>query len=172
MDSSDFIKKTMNMHLDKQDIMVHFDVVSLLTKISILESLDLISKLVDPKTLNLIEICLTSTFLTFKGIHYEQTKGTTIGSFLSLVVATVFIEQFETLALNTWHIKRKCSFRFFDYTFVVWSHGHPSLISFFDHINSIFPHIQFTMEIQKDNSLPFLEFSSLVFLMAPHPPSL
>jgi hypothetical protein len=46
---------------------------------------------------------------------------------------------------------------FVDDTFIIWPHGHPSLISFFDHLNSISPNIQFTMEMQKDNSLPFLD---------------
>jgi hypothetical protein len=68
-----------HLHLDEQDIMVSFDVVSLFTKIHVPKSLDLISKLVDPETLNLIEICITSTFFTFKGIFYEQTEGTTMG---------------------------------------------------------------------------------------------
>jgi len=31
------------------------------------------------------------------------------------------------------------------------------LISFFNHINSISPHIQFSMETQKDNVIPFLD---------------
>jgi hypothetical protein len=60
--------------------MTNFDVVSLFTKIPILEALDLISKLVDPKTLKLIELFFTLTFFTFKGTFYEQSKGTTMGS--------------------------------------------------------------------------------------------
>jgi hypothetical protein len=138
-----------------------------------LEAIDLISKLVDPKTLNLIKICLTSTFFTFKGTCYEQTEGTTMGSSLSPVVANIFMEHFETLALNNFHLKPKCWFRFVDDTFVIWPHGQPSLISFFDHLNNISPHIQFTMEMQKDNSLPFLDvLISRLPRWFPHPPSL
>jgi len=44
-----------------------------------------------------------------------------------------------------------------DETFVVWPHSRSALNSFFDHLNNISPHIQFTMEIQMDNSLPFLD---------------
>jgi hypothetical protein len=84
-------------------------------------------------------------------------KGTTMGSSLSPVVANIFMEHFETLALNNFHLKPKCWFRFVDDTFVVWPHGQSSLTSFFNHLNSISPHIQFTMEKEKDNSLPFLD---------------
>jgi hypothetical protein len=69
--------------------MVSFDVVSLFTKILVPETIDIISKLVDFETLNLIQICLTSTFFTFKGNCYEQTEGTTMGSSLSPVVANI-----------------------------------------------------------------------------------
>jgi retron-type reverse transcriptase len=76
--------------------MVSFDVISLFTKIPVSEALDLISKLIDPETLNLIKIFLSSTFFTFKGVCYEQTKGTTMGSSLSPVVANIFMEHFES----------------------------------------------------------------------------
>jgi hypothetical protein len=72
-DSANFIHKTNNFHLEEQDLMVSFDVVSLFTKIPVSESLTLISKLVDLETLDLIKICLSSTFFTFKGVFYEQT---------------------------------------------------------------------------------------------------
>jgi hypothetical protein len=55
--------------------MVNFDVVSLFTKILVSEALTLISNLVDPETLDLIKIFLSSTFFTFKGVCYEQTKA-------------------------------------------------------------------------------------------------
>lgn len=63
--------------------MVSFDVASLFTKVPVLEALNLISKLVDPETLKLIELCLTTTFFTFQGICYEQTEGMAMGSSLS-----------------------------------------------------------------------------------------
>jgi hypothetical protein len=136
---------------------VSFDVVSLFAKISVPEALDLVSKLVDPETFNLIKICLTPTFFTFKGTCYEQTEGTTMGSSLSPVVANIFMEHFEALALNNFQLKPKCWYRFEDDTFEVWPHGRPALNSFFDNLNIISPQIQFTIEIQTYNSLPFLD---------------
>jgi hypothetical protein len=65
------IHKTSDIQLDDQDLMINFDVFSLVTKILVARALDLISKMVDPETLNLIDILLTYTFLTFNNIYYE-----------------------------------------------------------------------------------------------------
>ena len=54
--------------------MANFDVVSLFTKILVFESLSLISNTVDPETLELIKICLSSTFFTFKGVCYKNRR--------------------------------------------------------------------------------------------------
>ena len=85
--------------------MVNFDVVSLFTKILVPEALNIISEFVDKETLHLIEICLSSTFLCFKGKFCEQNEGVTMGSCLSPVVANIFMEHFGTLALNSFSLK-------------------------------------------------------------------
>jgi hypothetical protein len=87
-----------------EDLMVKFEVVSLFKKIPISKALTLIFNLVDPKTLNLIKICLSSTFFTFKGFFYEKAKGATMGSSLSPVVANTFIEHFKSLSLSNLHL--------------------------------------------------------------------
>ena len=73
-DFVDFIKHIKTLKLDKNNIMVIFDVVSLFTKIPILGAIELISKLVDSETLNLNNLCLSTTFFTYDGAFYEQTK--------------------------------------------------------------------------------------------------
>jgi len=80
-----------------------------------------------------------------------------MGSSLSRVVANIFMEHFEFVALSSFHLKSKCQFRFVDDTFVIWSHGHSNLVSFFNNLNNLCPPIQFTMETPKDNSIPFLD---------------
>jgi hypothetical protein len=41
--------------------------------------------------------------------------------------------------------------------FVIWLHGPNRLQEFFNHINSLRPSIQFTMEMEADNKIPFLD---------------
>ena len=44
-----------------------------------------------------------------------------------------------------------------DDTLVLWDHGEEILTDFLNHLNSIDPAIKFTMEIEKDKQLPFLD---------------
>ncbi|XP_018578567.1 uncharacterized protein LOC108916756 [Anoplophora glabripennis] len=48
-------------------------------------------------------------------------------------------------------------YRFVDDTFIIWPHGRNTVADFLDHINGIHPDIQFTMEVEKNAVLPFLD---------------
>jgi len=81
------------------------------------------------------------------------------------------MEHFKTLSLNKFNLKPKCRFQFVDDTFVVWPHDHPSLISFFNHLNNISPQIQFTMEMQRKIIFSFfILFWCSHLLSSSHPP--
>jgi len=47
--------------------------------------------------------------------------------------------------------------RYVDDTYVVWPHGRESLTGFFDHLNSQLESIKFTMELEENRSIPFLD---------------
>ncbi|KAJ7314096.1 hypothetical protein JRQ81_006031, partial [Phrynocephalus forsythii] len=53
--------------------------------------------------------------------------------------------------------KPKLWLRYVDNTFVIWPHGKDKLNNFLTHLNSLHPKIQFTMEIEANNQLPFLD---------------
>ncbi|KAK9890114.1 hypothetical protein WA026_008924 [Henosepilachna vigintioctopunctata] len=80
-----------------------------------------------------------------------------MGSPLSPVIANLFMEQFEERAIETSKHKPTTWFRYVDDTFVVWSAGMDKLNDFLRHLNSQHPSIQFTMETEKDQQLPFLD---------------
>lgn len=126
-------------------------------KIPVHEALYLISKLVDCETLTVIKIYFTSTFFSFKFIFYTQSKGNAMGSSISHVVANIFMQHWKNLALNSWHHKPKCWYRLVDDTYIVWPHGLISLHAFPNHLNSLSSHIQFTMELEEQSSLSFLD---------------
>jgi hypothetical protein len=48
-------------------------------------------------------------------------------------------------------------FRYVDDTFVVWTHGKDELQEFLKHPNNIHPNIMFTMEVEQNKTLPFLD---------------
>jgi hypothetical protein len=80
-----------------------------------------------------------------------------MGSPLSPVIANLFMETFEQEALELAPLKPKLWKRYVDDTFVVWPHGRESLDQFLNHLNSLHSSIKFTMEIEENNQIPFLD---------------
>lgn len=80
-----------------------------------------------------------------------------MGSPLSLVVANLFMKDFESKALNSSRLLPKLWKRYVDDTNVIWSHGQEELDLFFDHLNNQFSAIKFTKERVVDGFLPFLD---------------
>lgn len=80
-----------------------------------------------------------------------------MGSPLSPVIANYYMENFEANFLKTTNQKPSKWFRYVDDTFVIWPHGKPNLDVFLQQLNSQHPNIRFTMEIENDGKLPFLD---------------
>lgn len=166
-DSASYIKELKDIKLDPGDILASFDVVSLFTCIPIGEALEVINCLTDPDTAKLVEICLTSTFFYFEGEYFEQTCGVAMGSPLSPVVANLFMEDFESKALNSSRLLPKHWRRYVDDTNVIWPHGQEELDLFFNHLNNQSSTIKFTMEQEVDGCLSFLDILISKIVMVP-----
>jgi hypothetical protein len=100
---------------------------------------------------------LHSTYFIFRGEFCEHVEGVAMGSPLSPVVANLYMEKFEKQALDSFPLKPKRWKRFVDDTDVVWQHGKENLVFFFNHLNNQNENIKFTMEVEKDKSIPFLD---------------
>ncbi|BHF80227.1 hypothetical protein SprV_0702335100 [Sparganum proliferum] len=100
----------------------------------------------------LLRFCL-KTYFTFEGTTYEQVKGTPMGSPLSGFIAEAVLQKVETLVFSTY--KPKFWARYVDDTFVIIKRQMAK--EFHDVLNSVFPDIQFTMEAEANNQLPFLD---------------
>ena len=137
--------------------MVSFDVVSLFTKVPVEDSLSLLSHHFTEDILALFKFVLTSTYFCFDGQYFERTDGVAMGSPLSPVIANFFMQDFEEKALNQATLKPTCWYRYVDDTFVIWPHGKENLTDFLEHLNGVHKNIQFTMEIEEDGHLPFLD---------------
>ena len=144
--------------------MVFYDVTALFTSVPIPPVLKIIEdKLTKDKDLQqrtnmtikhiikLLEFCLRSTYFVFQWQHYEQVEGAAMGSPLSPIVANIYMEHFETKALETAPHPQSLWKRFVDDTFVILDTTY-----FFQHMNAIEEKIQFTVEnTSADGSLPF-----------------
>nr|VZI16692.1 unnamed protein product [Spirometra erinaceieuropaei] len=103
-----------------------------------------------PTAQDLIELmghCL-KTFFTFEGTTYEQIKGTPMGSPISGLIAEAVLQKLERRLLEFWA-------RYVDDTFVIIDQDE---INFYAEVlNSIVPDLQFTMEEEAEDKLPFLD---------------
>ena len=93
--------------------MVSFDVKSLFTNVPIDEALKVARRklqedeLLDGRTtlspddvVKLLEVCLTTTYFIYDSEYYEQLHGAAMGSPISPVIANLFMEHFESLAVD------------------------------------------------------------------------
>ena len=102
----------------------------------------------------LLHLCMTTTYFAYNGKMYEQT-GAAMGNPLSQVVANT--EHFEELAIILSVVKPATWLRYVDDTFVVWMEGRKKLADFLDHLNPLRPSIKFTMELEENGQLSFLD---------------
>ena len=108
---------------------------------------------------NIIELlgfCLHNTYFLFQGQFYEQTKGPAMGLPVRPIVANLYMKEFEHRAMTTTVNPPRHWKSYVDDTFVVQHHIHKE--EFLEHINSVNPSIQFTMEEAISNgSMLFLD---------------
>jgi hypothetical protein len=103
----------------------------------------------------LLKLCLESTFLQFNGKHYKQLHGTAMGSPVSVVVAEIVMQKIEKKALATYKQPLPFWFRYVDDTITALPAR--KIKAFHKHLNKQNKHIQFTLEIEKDGKIPFLD---------------
>ena len=108
-----------------------------------------------PQITSLLEFFLTHTYFLFQGKYYEQVQGAAMGSHISPLISNIFMEEFEVQALSSFPHPPSLWLRFVDDTFVINKAEHSQ--DLLQHINSQDPHIQFTGEPTKQDSLPFLD---------------
>nr|VZI48607.1 unnamed protein product [Spirometra erinaceieuropaei] len=109
------------------------------------------NRLEHAQILQLLKLCLR-TYFTFDGTIYEQVKCTPMGSPISGFIAEAVLQRLESLVFQ--HHRPKFWARYVDDTFVVIERN--QVLTFKEHLNSVFPDIQFTMKKKEENLLAFL----------------
>ena len=146
-----------------------FDVKALFTSVPIEPALKIIEKLLKEDhslqsrttmsiqhIMDLLGLCLMSTYFTFRGNFYEQVEGAAMGSPISPIVANLYMEEFETRAIQSSPNPPLLWRRFVDDTFVIMKKCHRE--EFLQHLNSVDKNIQFTAEEPgPEGALPFLD---------------
>ena len=106
---------------------------------------------------DLTELCLRTMYFLYSDEFFEQKEGAAMRSPLSLVVANIFMEEFEIEALRAAVIRPKLWLRYVDDTFVIWNYSDEQLEDFLSFLNGRHRNIKFTMEKETNGSLPFLD---------------
>ena len=156
-----------SVHVESDEILVSFDVSSLFTNVPVGEAVSIIRErlkedgtlgdrttLLPERIADLLEMCLRSTYFSFGGNFYEQKEGAAMGSPVSAVVANLYMEFFEKLALETAPTRPRLWKRYVDDTFCILRKG--STEEVLHHLNGVRPTIKFTVEQEEDGKLPFL----------------
>ena len=103
-------------------------------------------------------MCLRSTYSSFGGNFYEQKEGAAMGSPVSAVVANLYMEFFEELALKTVPTRprlwKRYLYMYVDDTFCILRKG--STEELLHHLNGVRP-TKFTVEQEEDGTLPILD---------------
>jgi hypothetical protein len=105
--------------------------------------------------MEILEVCLKTTYFQVDDKFFQQKDGMSMGKALSPVVTNIYMEHFEELALKAAAHRPSLWLRYVDDTFVILSHDPDRLQEFFCHINGIRTTIQFTMEKEANNKIPF-----------------
>ena len=95
-----------------------------------------------------LEYCLTITYFVYRGEFYQQVH-------VFPIVANLYMEQFESIALSTVPRSPSLWSRYLDDTFVLTHED--DVDSLTSHINNIDDRTQFTTEPETHGKLPFLD---------------
>ena len=93
--------------------------------------------------ITLLEFCHKNTYILFQGKYFLQVQGTAMGFPINLLIANLFMEEFEPKAISSAPNLPRFWLRYIDDTFVNQQAEHSH--QFLQLINSIDSHIQFTM---------------------------
>ena len=167
--NQDFLQDLKSIQLASDEVMMSFDVKALFTSVPIEPALKIIEKLLKEDhslqsrttmsiqhIMDLLGLCLRSTYFTFRGKFYEQVEGAAMGSPISPIVANLYMEEFEIRAIQSSPNPPLLWRRFVDDTFVIMKKCHRE--EFLQHLNSVDKNIQFTAEEPgPEGALPFLD---------------
>ncbi|XP_062713203.1 uncharacterized protein LOC134290163 [Aedes albopictus] len=164
-DSFEFAKYVPTVKLPPGYVLVSFDVVSLFTNIpkdlvlrDIIMNWQSIKKVTDINLdlfLEIVEFCLDSSYFCFRGKYYVQTFGTAMGSPLSPILADLVMDTLLCTVVRLVPFPIPILKKFVDDLLLALPMD--QIQTTLDIFNSYNPYLQFTIEKENDNKLPFLD---------------
>ena len=154
---------------DASLFMTSFDVESLFTNIPLDETINLcvtkmyknkrkVHGLTKSKFRELLDISTKQSLFIFNNTFYTQIDGVAMGSPLGPTLANIFLSHFENIWLEECPLQFKPVYykRYVDDIFLLFrSHDHVNKFQIF--LNSRHRCMKFSLEVENDNQLPFLD---------------
>ena len=164
-DSTDFIHKIKHLSINpEEESLVSFDVSALFISIPVPVAQQVINSRFLPAPIspmsawslqNIHQFTITNGIFCFNRKFYTQLQGAAMGSPVSPVIANIYMEYFESLAIPRSPTLIKWWFRYVDDVHSATRKDQVNKLQ--KHLNSIDPHIKFTIELPGTDGLPFLD---------------
>ncbi|CAF3954184.1 unnamed protein product, partial [Rotaria magnacalcarata] len=148
-------------------LMVSFNVCSLFTNTPLNKAIEIgISnirkhnknlKFKDTELKELFNYCTKYTNFTFNNEHYDQINGVAMGSPLAPIIARLFMSNLEENIEKYKGKKPEVYYRYVDDIFMIINGTQKDILKFRKFMNKLETSIKFTVEVQHDNNLPFLD---------------
>lgn len=164
------VERLKSINILENTTMCSFDVVSLFTSIplprlipalqSALENDDSWKELTSLDTTDIIiltSLCLNNAYFTFRHQTYKQKWGIPMGSALAPVLSEVFLQYIENNIFKQDFKDLQLYMRYVDDCLIIWNGTEDKLRSFLNTFNQQDPDIKFTIELENNHSLPFLD---------------
>ena len=168
--SYSFVSHLSSVTYNNNLFMASFDVSNLYTNIPLVETINIILSALFSNAGDtfigmsrsffklFLEMCVTNSFFIFNGELFRQRDGLGMGLPLAPTFANIFMSHHEKKFLNNCPAEFSPVFyrRYVDDTFVLFrDQSHANL--FLNYINNQHNNISFTMEVEADGTLPFLD---------------
>ncbi|XP_044755130.1 uncharacterized protein LOC123314082 [Coccinella septempunctata] len=167
LNSMDLTHKLRDLEMKDTYIMLSFDVCNLFTSVPRGECIPLVSELLrehdvpDSKLadiLTLLKLALSQDFFVFNNVVCRQIDGLAMGSPLSSFLADRFLEKLEAYITIRWRIIVRW-YRYVDDIFVILDGVPDDAHALLDFINTLHPRIKFTLELEVNRSINFLDLT-------------
>ena len=161
-----FVKQIRKMKVSLGYKIVSFDVTSLFTNVPMDKTIEIILKRVCEKKeiittipkremKELLYLCTKNVHFSFNNEIYMQNDGVAMGSPLGPVLANIFMVELERAIIPSLSDKIKLWKRYVDDTIAFVKTD--EIKNVLSSLNSYYSNIQFTMEIEQNNQIPFLD---------------
>ena len=167
--SFELVDKIKNFNLPSNAKLISFDVVNLFPSVPPSETIELVKNLLNLNNVNvviqneiitLLETCLHQNYFSFDGKYYFSNEGLIMGNPLSPLLAEIFMNNIEKMIFkHPLTNKILYWYRYVDDILVCFIGTTRQLNVLETFINSIHSNIKFTLEIEKDNSINFLDLT-------------